>query len=67
MKQPFQPDETVDIVIRGALVDHHCPHMLTVSIPGVDQQVEIPLSDDDGGPLPAVKVTRTGIFSGGAE
>lgn len=59
----FQPGVVVDIVIRGALVDWPDEHALTISVPGCDAQIDIPLVDDEGGPLPSVKITRADIIS----
>lgn len=53
----FEPDDVVDIVIRGAQVDWHGDHTLTITIPGWPDPIEIPLVDQDGGPMPAVKIT----------
>jgi hypothetical protein len=54
----FQPEEVVDVVLRGVTVDYHLDYQLILSIPGVDEQVVIPLHDDEGGPLRQVIVTR---------
>jgi len=59
----FLPDTLVDITIHGALVDHHGDHTLTVTIPGWPDPIEIPLVDQDGGPMPAVKILRGDVIS----
>lgn len=55
----FREGEFVDVHIRGAEVVAHGPDQLTMYLKGCDLDVfEVPLSDDDGGPLLAVTVTH---------
>lgn len=59
----FRVDDVVDIVIRGAVVDHHGDHTLLVTVPGVDEQITIPIVADNGHPMRQVTVTRADIIS----
>lgn len=58
----FRVDDVVDIVIRGAVVDHHGDHTLIVTMPGVDEQITIPIVADNGHPMRQVIVTPSPVM-----